>query len=146
MPIEDADRKRIVQAIRTYIARERISREEFARRTRLGKSTVDKLVVGIFSEKTILQIEAQTKISLLGSSPAVEAAGDDFGRYTKEDTKNYIGELQMEMKRVTWPNRKQVESTTAIVILTVFAFAAYFKVVDTVLFRAVSSVQNAFKK
>jgi adenylate cyclase len=79
MPIEDADRKRIVQAIRTYIARERISREEFARRTRLGKSTVDKLVVGIFSEKTILQIEAQTKISLLGSSPAVEAAGDDFG-------------------------------------------------------------------
>jgi preprotein translocase subunit SecE len=61
-------------------------------------------------------------------------------------TKNYIGELQMEMKRVTWPNRKQVESTTAIVILTVFAFAAYFKVVDTVLFRAVSSVQNAFKK
>ena len=65
MPIDDADRKRIVQAIRTYIARERISREEFARRTKLGKSTVDKLVVGIFSEKTILQIEAQTKISVV---------------------------------------------------------------------------------
>ena len=63
-----------------------------------------------------------------------------------EMTKNYIGELQLEMKRVTWPNRKQVEATTAIVILTVFAFAAYFKVVDTVLFRAISSVQNAFKK
>ena len=92
MPIDDTDRKRIVQAIRTYIARERISREEFARRTRLGKSTVDKLVVGIFSEKTILQIEAQAKISLLGGSPTVEAAGDDFGRYTREDTKNYIGE------------------------------------------------------
>jgi len=60
-------------------------------------------------------------------------------------TKNYVGELQLEMKRVTWPNRKQVESTTAIVILTVFAFAAYFKVVDSVLFRAISSVQNAFK-
>jgi hypothetical protein len=68
MPIDDADRKRIVQAIRTYIARERISREEFARRTRLGKSTVDKLVVGIFSEKTILQIEAQAKISLLSAA------------------------------------------------------------------------------
>ena len=61
-------------------------------------------------------------------------------------TKNYVAELKLEMKRVTWPNRKQVEGTTAIVILTVFAFAAYFKVVDTVLFRAVSSVQNAFKK
>ena len=61
-------------------------------------------------------------------------------------TKSYVGELQLEMKRVTWPNRKQVESTTAIVILTVFAFAAYFKVVDSVLFQAISSVQNAFKK
>jgi preprotein translocase subunit SecE len=63
-----------------------------------------------------------------------------------EITKNYIGELQLEMKRVTWPNRKQVESTTAIVILTVFAFAAYFKVVDTVMFSAVSGIQKAFSK
>ena len=50
------------------------------------------------------------------------------------------------MKRVTWPNRKQVEATTAIVILTVFAFAAYFKVVDTVLVHAVTGVQKAFVK
>jgi len=61
-------------------------------------------------------------------------------------TKNYIGELQIEMKRVTWPNRKQVEGTTAIVILTVFAFAAYFKIVDSVLVQAVSGVQRAFTK
>ncbi len=61
-------------------------------------------------------------------------------------TKNYVGELQIEMKRVTWPNRKQVEGTTAIVILTVFAFAAYFKIVDSVLVQAVSGVQRAFTK
>ena len=61
-------------------------------------------------------------------------------------TKNYIGELQIEMKRVTWPNRKQVEGTTAIVILTVFAFAAYFFVVDKVMFSAVRSIQQAFSK
>ena len=61
-------------------------------------------------------------------------------------TKSYIGELQLEMKRVTWPNRKQVESTTAIVILTVFAFAAYFFVVDKVMFSAVHGIQQAFSK
>ncbi len=61
-------------------------------------------------------------------------------------TKNYIGELQLEMKRVTWPNRKQVESTTAIVILTVFGFAAFFWVVDSVLFRMVHGIQQAFSK
>jgi preprotein translocase subunit SecE len=61
-------------------------------------------------------------------------------------TKSYVGELQLEMKRVTWPNRKQVEGTTAIVILTVFAFAAYFKVVDSVLVQAITGVQKAFTK
>ena len=63
-----------------------------------------------------------------------------------EITKNYIAELQLEMKRVTWPNRKQVEGTTAIVILTVFAFAAYFKIVDSVLVQAITGVQKAFTK
>jgi hypothetical protein len=95
MPLEDDDRKRIVQTIRTYIARERISREEFAQRAKLGKSTVDKLVVGNFSEKTVLQIETQLQIKLLevpaGGTPAGEAAGEEFGKYTREDTKNYIG-------------------------------------------------------
>jgi preprotein translocase subunit SecE len=53
-------------------------------------------------------------------------------------TKNYIGELQNEMKKVTWPNSKQVQSTTVVVILTVFAFAAFFEVVDSIIFRTVT--------
>jgi preprotein translocase subunit SecE len=51
--------------------------------------------------------------------------------------KNYVQELQMEMRRVTWPSRKQVEATTAVVIVTVFAFAAYFAVIDTIFARAI---------
>ena len=41
-------------------------------------------------------------------------------------TRDYVKELQNEMRRVTWPNRKQVEGTTVVVILTVFAFAGFF--------------------
>jgi preprotein translocase subunit SecE len=52
-------------------------------------------------------------------------------------TRDYIKELQNEMRRVSWPNRKQVEGTTAVVILTVFAFAGFFAIVDTVLDRTV---------
>ena len=63
-----------------------------------------------------------------------------------EITKSYIGELQLEMKRVTWPSRSQVESTTAVVILTVFAFAAYFFIVDKAMFSAVHGIQTAFSK
>jgi hypothetical protein len=91
MPIAEADRDRIVQSIRAYIARERISREEFAQRTKLGKSTVDKLVVGLFSEKTILQIESHLKISLTNAPISSELAPDELGRYSRQDTINYIG-------------------------------------------------------
>ena len=79
MPIADTDRDRIVQAIRTYIAKERISRDEFAQRAKLGKSTVDKLVVGLFSEKTILQIESLLKIKLVNSGIADEMAAEELG-------------------------------------------------------------------
>jgi preprotein translocase subunit SecE len=48
-------------------------------------------------------------------------------------TRDYFNELKLEMRRVTWPNRKQVEGTTVVVIFTVFAFAAFFAVVDALL-------------
>lgn len=91
MPIPDAERGRIVQAVRAYIARERISREEFARRTKLGKSTVDKLVIGLFSEKTIFQVESQLKIALTQAGAGMEVAPPEFGRYSREETLCYIG-------------------------------------------------------
>jgi preprotein translocase subunit SecE len=59
-----------------------------------------------------------------------------------QSTKDYVNDLKLEMRRVTWPNRQQVESTTAVVIFSVFAFAGYFWVVDTVL---AAGVRNALK-
>src|SRR5438105_12183321 len=35
-----------------------------------------------------------------------------------QGTKDYINELKLEMRRVTWPSRKQVESTTGVVIFS----------------------------
>jgi TolB-like protein/Tfp pilus assembly protein PilF len=58
------DSKRIAGIIRDYIAREHISRDEFAFRTKLGRSTVDKLLVGLFSEKTLSIVEAHTGLTL----------------------------------------------------------------------------------
>jgi adenylate cyclase len=58
------DRKRVAGIIRDHIARERMSREQFAFRTKLGKSTVDKLLVGLFSDKTLAIVEGQTGLAL----------------------------------------------------------------------------------
>jgi preprotein translocase subunit SecE len=62
------------------------------------------------------------------------------------DTRDYVNDLKLEMRRVTWPNRKQVEGTTAVVIVSVFAFAAYFAVVDSILTRGVKAVLEYFTK
>ena len=63
-----------------------------------------------------------------------------------ESTRDYVGELRNEMRKVSWPNRKQVESTTFVVIFSVFAFAAYFEVVDTTLQRGIKGILNYFTK
>ena len=70
----------------------------------------------------------------------------DDARNWFERTKDYVNELKLEMRRVTWPNRKQVQGTTAVVIFSVFAFAAYFEVVDSILSRGVTAVFRIFTK
>ena len=60
--------------------------------------------------------------------------------------KDYFEELQLEMRRVTWPSWKQVRATTAVVIAAVFGFAAYFAVVDTVINRLITKLFDTFTK
>ena len=60
--------------------------------------------------------------------------------------KEYFQELQLEMKRVTWPPWKQVRATTGVVIAAVFGFAAYFFVVDFIMGRAVTKLFDSLTK
>jgi len=60
--------------------------------------------------------------------------------------KNYIEELRVEMRRVTWPSWKQVRATTLVVIATVFAFAGYFAVVDYLLGQAIGKIFQVFTR
>jgi preprotein translocase subunit SecE len=62
------------------------------------------------------------------------------------ETKNYFEELHLEMKRVTWPPWKQVQSTTIVVIIAVFAFAAYFALVDAIFVRVIQKIFDTFTK
>ncbi len=63
------DRKRIAAVLRDYLARERISREQFAFKARLGKSTVDKLLTGLYSDRTLSIVESHTGLTLRALSP-----------------------------------------------------------------------------
>lgn len=61
-------------------------------------------------------------------------------------TKAYFEDLQMEMRRVTWPTWPQVRATTLVVIVAVFAFSAYFFVVDQIVGRTVTKLFDTLTK
>ena len=60
--------------------------------------------------------------------------------------KDYVDELQLEMKRVTWPSWPQVRATTTVVIAATFAFSAYFAVVDYLVSHGITKLFNVFTK
>jgi len=62
------------------------------------------------------------------------------------EVKDYFQDLQNEMRLVTWPSWKQVRATTGVVIAAVFAFAAYFMVVDQVVESAIQKLFNTFSR
>ena len=54
--------------------------------------------------------------------------------------RTFLAEVRAELKRTSWPSGKEVRGTTTVVIVTVFVFALFLWVVDTVLFQMVSWV------
>jgi len=52
----------------------------------------------------------------------------------------FLKDVRSEMRKVISPSREEVQSTTLIVITTVFIFAAYFWLVDNVIGRAIESL------
>jgi preprotein translocase subunit SecE len=50
-----------------------------------------------------------------------------------ERTANFLKDVRGEMRKVVTPSRAEVQSTTTVVIVTVFVFAAFFYVIDSVL-------------
>ena len=63
-----------------------------------------------------------------------------------ERVKNYVEGLRMEMRRVTWPSKKQVQATTVVVIITVFIFGLFFALVDTILNYGQNRLFNYFTR
>jgi preprotein translocase subunit SecE len=61
-----------------------------------------------------------------------------------QQTKSYIEEVRAEMRRVSWPNWKQVRATTGVVIASVFLFAIYFAIVDNVVSVVINRIINSF--
>ena len=44
---------------------------------------------------------------------------------------SFLSDVRNEMRKVTYPSRKEVQATTVVVIVTVIIFGVYFFVIDT---------------
>ena len=55
----------------------------------------------------------------------------------------FYGDVRAELKKVTWPSKKEVYGTTVVVVLTVLFFGAYLFVVDLVLKNGVEWIMRA---
>jgi preprotein translocase subunit SecE len=60
-----------------------------------------------------------------------------------ERTRDFLKDVRGEMRKVVTPTRAEVRSTTTVVIVTVFAFAAFFYVVDSALDQVLRAVLHA---
>ena len=52
----------------------------------------------------------------------------------------FLKDVRSEMRKVITPSKEEVQSTTTIVIVTVFIFAAYFWLVDNIIGRAIEAL------
>lgn len=56
----------------------------------------------------------------------------------------FLKEVRAEVKKVTWPSRNEVYSTTIVVILATFFFAFYLFFMDIIFSWAVAQIKSLF--
>ena len=62
-----------------------------------------------------------------------ESKGNELTRRVTsslDNTKEFLHDVRVEMKQVTWPNREDVLSTTGVVIATVAFFGVFLALAD----------------
>ena len=54
--------------------------------------------------------------------------------------KAFIDQVISEARKITWPNKKEVISTTIIVIVVVALFALFFMLADSIIYKSIQYI------
>ena len=82
--------------------------------------------------KTLAVTEQPTDIQQLKTQPA--------------RLREFLKDVRSEMRKVISPTRAEVQATTTVVLITVFMFAAYFWLVDTIIGKGIESLLHSLTK
>jgi preprotein translocase subunit SecE len=94
----------------------------------MAKSLKDRMMERLPGTRTASEAETRRK------------AGEDRGLVEK--ISDFLQEFKTEMKKVTWPSRKETGGTTAVVIVVVMVIVVFLGVVDFALGKIVQSFLN----
>jgi preprotein translocase subunit SecE len=59
--------------------------------------------------------------------------------------KQFLHEVWAELKKTTWPNKKEVYGTTLVVIVTVLICGVYLWIVDLILGKGMNMIFEALR-
>ena len=82
--------------------------------------------------------------SVAMDQPRDSGGGERRGMGWLTTSRSFLAEVRNEMKRVTWPTRREVYATTVVVILTSAFFGIYLWGLDVTLSAAVNWVFRTF--
>jgi preprotein translocase subunit SecE len=83
---------------------------------------------------------------MANSIAATGEGGFDRIKLWPERAKAFYNDVRTEMRKVTTPSRKEVQSTTSVVLIAVFLFGLYFWIIDNVIGRGVDYLFHMFTK
>ena len=75
-----------------------------------------------------------------GSGPSWLADAMGWGPKKFRELKTFFSEVKSELKKVTWPSRKEVYATTIVVILTSVFFGCYLYGLDLLLTQVLTRI------
>jgi preprotein translocase subunit SecE len=90
------------------------------------------------TKATVMSDERPTQLKKQEPSAVSNFTGGVTGTWGK--LTNFLSDVRAEMRKVVTPSRKEVESTTTVVIISVFLFGLFFFVVDAVFSRVVEAI------
>jgi len=79
-----------------------------------------------------------------GPSVAVAGAADKVTEKWQQ-LRQFLHEVRVEMRHVTWPTRADIKSTTVVVIITIFFFGLFLFLVDFGVGRVVDQMFKIFR-
>jgi hypothetical protein len=104
----DPKKATVVAALRDYMKQKGYDRYRFADKVNLSKSTIDKMLVGIYSDRALARVESRTGVSFGPRTVAADRASDALGAYFRTDVEHYVGDYLFARPSSSDPSHLQV--------------------------------------